>query len=60
MIDANHVWDVQRAIWYVKKLAEIKPWFIEEPTTPDEYVQPLYLSTTFVPSFLPTVLAPYY
>jgi L-alanine-DL-glutamate epimerase-like enolase superfamily enzyme len=34
MIDANQVWDVPQAIEYVKKLAEIKPWFIEEPTAP--------------------------
>lgn len=41
MIDANQVWDVPQAIEYVKKLAEIKPWFIEEPTAPDECVLPL-------------------
>ncbi|XP_006463191.1 hypothetical protein AGABI2DRAFT_186852 [Agaricus bisporus var. bisporus H97] len=36
MIDANQVWDVQQAIDYVKKLEPIKPWFIEEPTAPDD------------------------
>ncbi|KAF9443314.1 enolase C-terminal domain-like protein [Macrolepiota fuliginosa MF-IS2] len=36
MIDANQVWDVQQAIDYVTKLKEIKPWFIEEPTAPDD------------------------
>ena len=36
MIDANQVWDVGLAIEYVKRLAEIKPWFIGEPTAPDE------------------------
>ncbi|KAL5480675.1 hypothetical protein ACEPAI_9615 [Sanghuangporus weigelae] len=36
MIDANQVWDVPEAIDYVKSLAEIKPWFIEEPTAPDD------------------------
>ncbi|KZT02985.1 enolase C-terminal domain-like protein [Laetiporus sulphureus 93-53] len=36
MIDANQVWDVPEAIEYVKYLAEIKPWFIEEPTAPDD------------------------
>ncbi|KAI0249944.1 enolase C-terminal domain-like protein [Lactifluus subvellereus] len=36
MIDANQVWDVQPAINYVSSLAEIKPWFIEEPTAPDD------------------------
>ncbi|KAK2464512.1 hypothetical protein APHAL10511_003491 [Amanita phalloides] len=36
MIDANQVWDVPQAIEYVTKLKEIKPWFIEEPTAPDD------------------------
>ncbi|KAF7308271.1 MR-MLE domain-containing protein [Mycena chlorophos] len=36
MVDANQVWDVQQAIDYVKGLEEIKPWFIEEPTAPDD------------------------
>jgi len=36
MIDANQVWDVQEAIDYVKGLEVIKPWFIEEPTAPDD------------------------
>lgn len=36
MIDANQVWDVQQAIDYVTKLKEIRPWFIEEPTAPDD------------------------
>ncbi|KAG8216896.1 enolase C-terminal domain-like protein [Butyriboletus roseoflavus] len=36
MIDANQVWDVPQAIEYVKKLEVIKPWFIEEPTAPDD------------------------
>ncbi|PSS36945.1 hypothetical protein PHLCEN_2v1161 [Hermanssonia centrifuga] len=36
MIDANQVWDVPQAIDYVKSLAPIKPWFIEEPTAPDD------------------------
>jgi len=36
MIDANQVWDVTEAIDYVKSLEKIKPWFIEEPTAPDD------------------------
>jgi len=36
MIDANQVWGVQEAIDYVASLEEIKPWFIEEPTAPDD------------------------
>ncbi|KAI6124557.1 enolase C-terminal domain-like protein [Pisolithus croceorrhizus] len=36
MIDANQVWDVPQAIQYVQELVEVKPWFIEEPTAPDD------------------------
>lgn len=36
MIDANQVWSVPEAIEYMKKLAHFKPWFIEEPTSPDD------------------------
>ncbi|MGV8895226.1 MAG: L-fuconate dehydratase [Rhodoglobus sp.] len=36
MIDANQVWDVPQAIEWVGKLAEFKPLWIEEPTSPDD------------------------
>lgn len=36
MIDANQVWDVPEAISYVQSISEIRPWFIEEPTAPDD------------------------
>jgi L-fuconate dehydratase len=36
MIDANQVWDVPEAISWVKALAEFKPLWIEEPTSPDD------------------------
>ncbi|MEM7478484.1 MAG: enolase C-terminal domain-like protein [Planctomycetota bacterium] len=36
MVDANQVWDVPEAIEHMKHLAEFKPWFIEEPTSPDD------------------------
>ncbi|HLS16465.1 MAG TPA: L-fuconate dehydratase [Paenalcaligenes sp.] len=36
MIDANQVWDVNQAIDWLDKLAFAKPWFIEEPTSPDD------------------------
>ncbi|KAI5803050.1 enolase C-terminal domain-like protein [Geopyxis carbonaria] len=36
MVDANQVWSVPEAIEYMKELAEFKPWFIEEPTSPDD------------------------
>lgn len=36
MIDANQVWEVDEAIDWVKKLSIVDPWFIEEPTSPDD------------------------
>ncbi|WFU08068.1 L-fuconate dehydratase [Rhizobium sp. CB3090] len=36
MIDANQVWEVGQAIDWVQKLAFAKPFFIEEPTNPDD------------------------
>lgn len=36
MIDANQVWDVDQAIEWVGELKEFNPWFIEEPTSPDD------------------------
>ncbi|MDR5667835.1 fuconate dehydratase, partial [Burkholderia cenocepacia] len=36
MIDANQVWEVDEAIDWVRELAFARPWFIEEPTSPDD------------------------
>jgi len=36
MIDANQIWEVGEAIDWVKQLAFARPWFIEEPTSPDD------------------------
>jgi L-fuconate dehydratase len=36
MIDANQVWDVPQAIEWVGRLAEFRPLWIEEPTSPDD------------------------
>ncbi len=36
MIDANQVWEVGQAIDWLKELAFAKPFFIEEPTSPDD------------------------
>jgi L-fuconate dehydratase len=36
MIDANQVWEVDAAIAHLGKLAFADPWFIEEPTSPDD------------------------
>jgi L-fuconate dehydratase len=36
MVDANQVWDVDEAITWMSHLAEFDPWWIEEPTSPDD------------------------
>lgn len=36
MIDANQVWDVPQAIDWINALAEFRPLWIEEPTSPDD------------------------
>jgi L-fuconate dehydratase len=36
MLDANQVWGVDEAIQAVHGLAEVDPWWIEEPTSPDD------------------------
>ncbi len=36
MIDANQVWEVDQAIEWVNQLAFATPFFIEEPTSPDD------------------------
>jgi hypothetical protein len=54
MVDANQVWSVPEAIEYMKELAEFKPWFIEEPTSPDDgkMVSPTFLLCKYRPVFL--------
>ena len=36
MMDANQIWDVDEAIEWMKPLAQFNPWWIEEPTSPDD------------------------
>mgnify|MGYP000993528399 CR=1 FL=1 len=36
MIDANQVWEVGQAIDWVRELKRFNPYFIEEPTSPDD------------------------
>ena len=35
-LDANQAWGVQQAIEAINVLAEVDPWWIEEPTSPDD------------------------
>ena len=36
MVDANQVWEVNEAIDSMRELARFDPWWIEEPTSPDD------------------------
>ncbi len=36
MMDANQCWDVGEAIRQMKELARFDPWWLEEPTSPDD------------------------
>jgi L-fuconate dehydratase len=36
MMDANQKWDIDEAIANMKELAQFNPWWIEEPTSPDD------------------------
>ncbi|MGH3646364.1 MAG: L-fuconate dehydratase [Micromonosporaceae bacterium] len=37
-IDANQRWDVSTAIAWVRELAPYAPWWVEEPTSPDDII----------------------
>ncbi len=36
MLDANQVWSVDEAVHAIRELAEFDPWWMEEPTSPDD------------------------
>ena len=36
MMDANQVWSVDEAIAAIRRLRELDPWWVEEPTSPDD------------------------
>jgi L-fuconate dehydratase len=36
MMDANQIWDVGEAIERTRALSEVNPWWMEEPTSPDD------------------------
>ena len=49
MVDANQVWEVPQAIKWMKSLAQFKPWFIEEPTSPDDVLGHLAIAKAVAP-----------
>lgn len=49
MLDANQVWGVEQAIGAVRALAEVNPWWIEEPTSPDDILGHLRIRESVKP-----------
>ncbi len=49
MIDANQVWDVPQAIEWIRHLAPFRPWFVEEPTSPDDILGHRAISEAIAP-----------
>ncbi|KAM7125592.1 LOW QUALITY PROTEIN: mitochondrial enolase superfamily member 1 [Molossus nigricans] len=49
IMDANQHWDVPEAVEWMSKLAEFKPLWIEEPTSPDDILGHATISKALVP-----------
>ena len=49
MLDANQVWDVGQAIASMRELARFDPWWIEEPTSPDDVLGHAAIATAVAP-----------
>lgn len=54
MMDANQVWEVDQAVEWMEKLAEFKPWFIEEPTSPDDVLGHAAIADAIAPIVVAT------
>ncbi len=49
MFDANQVWDVPQAIRWMGELARFNPWWIEEPTSPDDILGHAAIAAAIAP-----------
>ena len=49
MMDANQKWDVDEAIENMKALSQFNPWWIEEPTSPDDILGHAKIADAIVP-----------
>ncbi len=54
MLDANQYWDVQGAISAMQKLADCNPWWIEEPTSPDDVLGHATIARAIAPILVAT------
>jgi L-fuconate dehydratase len=49
MMDANQAWSVEQAIEAMDSLAQVDPWWIEEPTSPDDILGHLRVKEAIAP-----------
>jgi L-fuconate dehydratase len=49
MMDANQIWEVNQAIDWMKELAKFDPYWIEEPTSPDDVLGHLKIAKALAP-----------
>jgi L-fuconate dehydratase len=49
MVDANQRWDVDEAVEAMRRLAEVDPWWIEEPTSPDDILGHAHIAHEIAP-----------
>ena len=54
MIDANQKWGVDQAIEWLRPLAPYQPWWIEEPTCPDDILGHATIRQNIVPMAIAT------
>lgn len=54
MMDANQIWDVEQAIEYMAHLAQFNPWWIEEPTSPDDILGHAKIARAVAPILVAT------
>ena len=54
MMDANQCWDVGEAIGQIRELARFDPWWVEEPTSPDDVLGHLAIARAVSPIPLAT------
>jgi L-fuconate dehydratase len=54
MMDANQCWDVGEAIEQIHALAQFDPWWVEEPTSPDDVLGHLAIARAVSPIPLAT------
>ncbi len=54
MVDANQKWGVEEAIQRTLQLGELKPWWMEEPTSPDDILGHARIRRETVPTRIAT------